>query len=193
MDRERLTQGTSGIPPDLERSLPWWLRYRNGLFIVPLSVGAIAVMVQGNMVIGAGLLALSALLLVVSFWVVKAWLSHHGHWIPGTWHAEVLPSIHRLRGVFVATFVVAGAGCYLVLAAGVRSTYLTAATVLALVLIVPVYVCLSLVQGFMSSGMGDISFRDEEPARFWIGLCTYAAGMAFLVAIVGFFVIEHGT
>lgn len=143
--------------------------------------------------IGAGLLALSAVLSVGSFWVVKAWLSYHGLWKPGAWHAEVLPSIYRLRGAFLATFVVAGAGGYLVLAAGVRSTYLTVATVLALVLIVPVFVWLSLVQGFISSGIGDISFRNEEPARFWTGLCTYAAGMALVVAIVGFLVIEHGT
>jgi hypothetical protein len=192
MRRERLTRGAPSVPPELERLLPWWLRYRNGFFIVPLSVGAIA-MVQGHLAIGAGLLALSALFSVFSFWVVKAWLSHHGHWIPGTWHAEVLPSIYLLRGVFLATVVVAGAGSYLVMAAGVRSTYLTAATVLALVLIVPLYVWLALIQDFVAGGPGDISYRDEEPARFWIGLCTYAAGMAFVVAIVVFFVIEHGT
>jgi hypothetical protein len=192
MHYERLTRGAPGVPPDLERLLPWWLRYRNALFIVPLAVGAIAMVIQGHMAIGAGLLILSALLSVCSFWVVKAWLSHHGHWIPGTWHAEVLPSIYRLRAVFLASVLVAGAGSYLVVAAGVRNTYLTAATVLALVLIVPLYVGLALVQGFVAGGPGNISYRDEEPARFWIGLCTYAAGMAFLLAIVLFFVIEHG-
>jgi hypothetical protein len=193
MDSVPPIYGRLGIPPELESLLPWWLRYRNVILINPLAICAIVVMYQGYALIAAVLLTLSLSLLVGSFWMVKAWLSRKGRWVRGTWYAEVLPSIHRLRALLVALVLVAAGGGYLVLATGIRSTPLTAATILALTLLVPAFIWLSLVQGFVGSGMGNIDFREKNPARFWLGLFTYAGGMGVFVAVVIFLVITHGT
>ena len=76
-------------------------------------------------------------------------------------------------------------GSYLLLEAKMKVQGLFAVTVTALTLVVPTFIWLSVRQGYVGGGMGDVDFKDKNPARFWLGLFAYSALMGvFAVAII---------
>lgn len=185
MERERLLYGRLGIPLELEESLPWWLRFRNGLFVTPLGIAALIAWRYGYALTGTVLLAASFAVICASFWIARAWLDRNGKWKRGTWHAEVLPGIYRLRATVLVLLMISISGSYLLLEAKMKVQGLFAVTVTALTLVVPTFIWLSVRQGYVGGGMGDVDFKDKNPARFWLGLFAYSALMGvFAVAII---------
>lgn len=181
--------GGLGIPPELQAHLPPLLRYRYAFFDIPMSLAAIAALVLDYALLGSALLVGVASVSIASFWVAKSSLARSGKWIPGTWHAEVLPGIYRARAVFFLLLVLSGCGAYLVLGAHIVTPFLTVPTVLALVMAVPAYLFASIKQGYIGT-VGNIDYRSEKPTRFWLGLLFYSTVIGLSAAVVVFLLIR---
>jgi hypothetical protein len=183
-------RGSIGIPRHLQKKLPWWLRYGNGLFINPLCLAAIPAWALGHTAIGTALLLGSIALHLGSFWAARAVLRANGYWKPGTWYAEVMPSIQAARAVTLGLLVVAIGCSYLVLGAEIRNDALIVVAISALALLVPAYAWTSLVQGYVGGDSFNVDYREEHPGKFWGGLFFYASLIALFVAIVIFFLLN---
>ena len=181
--------GGLGIPPELQAHLPLFLRYRNALFDIPMSLAAIAALALNYPLLGSALLVVVASISISSFWVAKSSLARSGKWIDGTWYAEVLPGIYRARAVFFLLLVLSGCGAYLVLGAHIVTPFLTVPTMLVLALVVPAYFFASIKQGYIGT-VGNIDYRSENPTRFWLGLMFYSTALGLIAAGVIFLLIR---
>lgn len=191
MNEQRITAGASGIPPELDATLPWWLRRQSSWLVNPTAVGGALGLVLGYSSIGAVLLVVACGLTVSSFWIARALLRRRGKWSAGTWHAEVLPSIHRVRAIFFSLALLAGIGVQLVVVEKLRMPALSAFTVVALAVLVPVFIWGSIANGFVGTSPSSVSYREKQPFLFWTGLVMYST-IAGAVVVVLIYVILRG-
>lgn len=189
--RRALLLARQSIPLELIGALPRWWRSARLACDVLFPVIAVVLFARGMLMIG-WLVLLSGMLLNMGLvWIAIQWLRQHGLWQSGSWYADWLPGVLKMRAILLAALGLASIGAYLMLEKKIHSPALAISTISFLVFLPILYIWGSIRQGMIGTDVANTDFREESPVRFWLGLATYTTVILFIVLMVSLLLLNR--